>query len=248
MQTLKLTISYDGTHYVGWQRQKNGLSVQECLERALSKMTKEKVGVTGASRTDAGVHAVAQVVSFKCKKNIPPTAFLRGLIPLLPRDIVVTSVEEAPHGFNARKQAASKHYRYLLYQARVPSPLLLERAWFLWKPLNLTAMRKAAKVLVGHHDFACFMATGSSVKGTKRTIREIKIRFTQNDNVFLAVDVWGDGFLRHQVRNMVGTLVEVGEGKRKPDEMKAILHSRKRTQAGRCAPACGLYLMNVAYG
>lgn len=259
MRTFKLIIEYDGTNYVGWQQQLNGLSVQECLEKALATMTGEKVSVTGSGRTDAGVHAVGQVVSFRTRKKLPAMAFARGLQTLLPRDISVGHVEEVHEKFDARRDAQGKQYRYLISHADVPSALLAGRVWHLHQPLNVTAMRCAARHLVGCHDFSTFMASGSTVRHARRTIQRLTIStcsrkkmipFTDshvNHGRLIIIDVVGDGFLRNQVRNMVGTLVEVGEGKRTPQEMRELLRAKNRKKAGMCAPPQGLYLVKVAY-
>jgi tRNA pseudouridine38-40 synthase len=247
MRTLKLTLAYDGTNYVGWQRQENGVSIQEKIEEAFRPIAgRDGRGptVVGAGRTDAGVHALAQVASVTAEIALEPAAVLRALNVRLPPDIRVRAVEEARPGFHAQFHAAGKTYRYRIATSPVLSPF---DRWFVWhapEPRHVEAMRRAATLLVGEHDFASFQARGASVADTVRRLERVEIGETEGE---LTVDVAGDGFLRHMVRAMVGTLAEVGSGLREPASMTAILAARDRRAAGPTAPAAGLTLVSVRY-
>lgn len=257
MRTLKLTIEYDGSNYCGWQRQKNGKSIQETIEGAVRKMTREETKLIGASRTDAGVHALAQVAHFRTGTTIPRDGFVRGLNSILPHDIRIRDAEEAPENFHAINCAAGKTYRYVIHTDRVASALNHDRAWHVHEKLDMEAMRSASRHFIGTHDFRAFMASGSSVLSTVRTIREIRLTrrarpsgkssLMPSVSAGISIDITGDGFLRHMVRNIVGTLVEVGRGKIARDDVKSIIEEKKRKAAGVCAPPCGLYLMHVYY-
>jgi tRNA pseudouridine38-40 synthase len=245
MRTLKLTVAYDGTNYVGWQRQLNGVSVQQVLEEAFAPLT-DNVAPTigGASRTDAGVHALGQVASVIVDFDLTPVAVRRALNVRLPADIRVLDVEEARPGFHARHSATSKRYRYRIATRQVLSPF---DRWFVWhspEPRDVTAMRQAAQAFVGRHDFVSFQANGASVRHTTRTLRRFDVQETPGEIVF---DVEGDGFLRHMVRALVGTIADVGTGLRAPDSMPAVLDARDRQAAGPTAPASGLTLIAVEY-
>ncbi len=255
-RTIKLTISYDGANYVGWQRQPNGESVQGRIEDALAKMTGKRTAVTAAGRTDAGVHALAQVAHFVTSSKIPCHGFIAGLNSMLPDDIAILAAEDAASGFNARRDAKGKIYRYRLFVSRIRSPLLLGRCWQVRGPLDLAAMKKAAAVLVGEHDFASFRAAGCGSRHAKRRIMRIAFKVSaasksrcdaMHKGRIIDIEFHGDGFVRHMIRNIAGTLVDVGEGRKSPDDIAQILTARKREQAGRCAPACGLYLVEVLY-
>ncbi len=220
-------------------------------------MTGEGVKLVGASRTDAGVHALGQVAHVTTSASIPCDGVLRGLNSMLPRDIRIVSAEEAREGFHARKDARGKHYRYVLHEGRVASALLRSRAWHCREKLDLAAMKKAAAQCVGTHDFSAFKASGSSVKNSVRTIRNVHLvrgqALTFDMNVTcqgltpIFIDIEGDGFLRHMVRNIVGTLVAIGRGRVQADEMSRIIAGKKREAAGVCAPPHGLHLMQVYY-
>lgn len=244
MRTIKLILEYDGTDYVGWQVQKNGKAVQEVVRQAVRTMTGEENDVVGASRTDAGVHALGQVAHFTTRTNIPGDGFLRGLNSMIPLDIRVLDARDASKDFHAQKDAKGKIYRYLINTAPVSSALHHRREWHVPHKLDLGAMREVGEVFIGKHDFKAFQASGSSVKHAVRTIKEVEISALSNG---VAIEVMGDGFVRHMVRNMVGTMVEAGLGKRGPDDIKKLLEQGERTDAGICAPACGLYLVKVLY-
>ena len=213
MRTLKLTIAYDGTNYVGWQRQTNGLSIQQVIEDAVAPLVVDDVerrpGVAGASRTDAGVHAAAQVASVNLDVDLSTDSLLRALNVRLPLDVRVLQVEDAPLGFHARFHARGKSYRYRLVRSAVMSPFDRAFAWHVPDLSDVDAMRRAAAAFVGRHDFASFQARGSSTLDTVRTIERLDIH-ERGDEVVIEIE--GDGFLRHMVRAIVGTLVEVGIG------------------------------------
>lgn len=248
-RTLKLRVAYDGTNYVGFQRQDNGVSIQQRLEEAFAAFAggseDRPIVVEGAGRTDAGVHAIGQVASVRVPFDTAVDAIGRALNVRLPADIRVTAVEEAPAGFHARHGATAKHYRYAIVTAGLVSPF--ER-WFVWHaPGNwrIAAMREAAGHLVGRHDFASFQARGASVKDTVRTIHRLDVLETSGR---ITIEVEGNGFLRHMVRAMVGTLMEVGGGQRTPGSLVEVLAARNRQAAGATAPACGLTLVSISYG
>ncbi len=245
MRTLKLTVAYDGAAYVGWQRQLNGMSVQQALEEAFAPLNHGVAPtMAGASRTDAGAHAIGQVVSVNTDIDIPVTAVWRALNVRLPEDIRVMKVEEAAPGFHARFHSVSKSYQYRMSMAPVLSPFDRHYVWHAPEPKTLGLMQDAARVLVGRHDFASFQARGAFVRDTVRTIHRLQL--TQSGDE-IRVDCDGDGFLRHMVRAITGTLAEVGTGLRPVSAMEEILHARDRRAAGATAPACGLTLVSVNY-
>ena len=247
MRTLKLTIQYDGTTYVGWQRQPSGVSIQALLEDALVPIEGAPVTVHGAGRTDAGVHALAQVASIGLSTSIEPATLGRALNAVLPADVRVTDVEEAPEGFHARFSSTGKTYEYRIVNAPFVSPFLAKYAWHVPQPLDLDAMREAAAPLAGRHDFAAFQGTGSTVHSTERTIEALEWEPPGGYDRPLVMRVTGDGFLRHMVRNLAGTLVEVGCRRWQPGRVREILESRSRAAAGPTAPPHGLFLVRVRY-
>jgi tRNA pseudouridine38-40 synthase len=244
MRTLRLTVAYDGTAYVGWQRQANGTSIQQLVEEAFLPLAGSAPTVAGAGRTDAGVHAAGQVASVNVEIAYPVSAIQRALNFRLPADIRVLEVADARPGFHARSHARGKTYRYRIATAAVRSPFDRAFVWHAPEARDLDAMRDAAARLVGRHDFVSFQARGSAVTATTRTIERLEIHETPGE---VTVEVDGDGFLRHMVRAIVGTLVECGSGARRPASMDAILAARDRQAAGATAPACGLTLMSVRY-
>ncbi|MEQ8163235.1 MAG: tRNA pseudouridine(38-40) synthase TruA [Smithellaceae bacterium] len=245
MRTIKLTLEYDGTAYCGWQRQKNGVSIQQVLEEKIRLITREEVTVIGSGRTDAGVHALNQVAGFRSSTRLPAEILCRGINGLLPPDIVVKKLEEVPVEFHPQYSARGKTYVYKICNRRLRPALGRKYCWFIPHPLDLTAIKQAAGYLIGRYDFSCFCATGSSVKDRTRTVKSVSI--IKGDDGLLEITIEAQGFLRYMVRNIVGTLVEIGRGKRKPSEMKEIIDSRDRNIAGITAPACGLYLKEVKY-
>jgi tRNA pseudouridine38-40 synthase len=241
---IRLLIEYDGTTLHGWQRQLNGATVQQHLEEALAKLLTHAVQVTGASRTDAGVHARGQVASFRTERTIPLHGIRRGLNSMLPHSIAIREASEVGEAFHPRFSASGKHYRYTLLRARDRSPRWRDRAWHHPEHLDLAAMRAAAAAMIGAHDFAAFRAAGCSAKTTVRRLDRIEL--TEADDL-LIIDVHGNAFLRNMVRIIVGTLADVGTGRLEPGQVAEILASRDRTRAGITAPGHGLELVEVRY-
>ena len=246
MRTLKLTLAYDGTNYAGWQRQTNALSVQQVVEEAFAPLVGGVAPtIAGASRTDAGVHARAQVASVNTETDLSVTAVWRALNVRLPADVRVMNVEEATPGFHARFNAVAKSYRYRMSTARVLPPFDRFYVWHAPEPKNIDLMREGAAHFVGRHDFASLQARGAFVKDTVRTINRLEL-IQVGDEIQIECD--GDGFLRHMVRAIAGTLAEVGTGLRAPGDVADILRATDRRAAGATAPACGLTLEAVTYG
>lgn len=243
LRTLKLTIAYDGTRFVGWQRQAEGLSIQGLIEDALAAITGVAATVHGAGRTDAGVHAQGQVASVRVTSALEPQTLTRAINAHLPPDIRVLSVEDAAEGFHARFSARAKQYRYQIERSAVADPFRRAWTWHLPEPLDVEAMGAAARLLVGTHDFAAFQSAGAVVADTVRTITRSEL----SGGDLLVYEVSGTGFLRHMVRAIVGTLVEVGRGRRLPDSLADLLARGTRADAGPTAPAQGLFLVRVVY-
>lgn len=241
---IKLLVSYDGTAYHGFQRQANALTIQEVLEKRLARIFGHSLTVTGAGRTDAGVHAYGQVVHFLTTGSIPVAKIPLAAKSVLPADIVVLQAEIAAPEFHARKSAKSKIYVYRLYLHDLPSPFFRNYAWHVNRPLKIEVMHETAKLLVGTHDFSSFRAAGGEAVNPVRTILEASCRRREDMAEFM---FWGTGFLYHMVRNLVGTLVDVGSGKITAGDFDRILKSRDRKQAGMTAPPQGLYLQKVLY-
>lgn len=237
-------IGYDGTDFHGFQRQKGLRTVQEELERTLTILLGHTVSVKAAGRTDAGVHAEGQVVSFWTNCPIPTDRLPVALNSLLPPDIVAKGAEEVGPDFHPRFSAVSRVYRYLVDNRPVPSALLRRYSWHIPEPLDLEAMKIAAKFLVGVHDFASFHASGSDLGSTVREMKRIKI--TKRNGV-IAIAMEANAFLYHMARIIVRTLVDIGLGRRSPDEMNAVLAARDRGAAGKTAPPHGLCLVQVKY-
>lgn len=243
MCQIKLTIEYDGTGYVGWQLQPNGLSIQEVMEGALARLLGEEVRLHSSGRTDAGVHARGMIASFFSGKSLPLSAYTDGLNCLLPPDIAVVSAEEVPVDFNPRHQAKGKHYRYTIFNASRRSPLARASAWYLRDSLDIDRMRQGAALFIGEHDFAAFRTSGCAAKTTIRRIDSVEISVSGG---FIHIDVIGSGFMRNMVRIMAGTLVEIGKGKLPPEHVKRCL-TESGVKAGPTAPPHGLCLMEVYY-
>jgi tRNA pseudouridine38-40 synthase len=244
-RNLRLLLEYDGSRYHGWQRQKGDLSIQQVLEEALQRLTQEKVTLIGSGRTDAGVHALGQVASFRTGSNIPLKAFHEGLNSMLPYDIAVLEAREAPPEFHARKSALSKTYEYRLLIRSSRSPLYHHYGWWLSHQLDLAAMVAAAAALPGEHDFSAFRASGS---GNRNPVRRILAASWQTRaGGWLSFTITGNGFLRGMVRSLVGTMVEIGKGKAQPELLRELLKSGERRLAGPTAPSQGLYLVEVVY-
>ncbi|HPD00978.1 MAG TPA: tRNA pseudouridine(38-40) synthase TruA [Acetivibrio sp.] len=244
MRNIKLTIEYDGTNYHGWQTQNNARTVQDVIEKAIEGLTGEKVALIGSSRTDYGVHALGQVANFATNSTIPGDRFCYALNRILPEDIVIRESCEVGLDFHARFQAKGKKYRYIIYNSRFPSAILRNRAYHVSYNLDIDEMKKAALSFLGTHDFSTFKASGSSVKTSVRTITSVSLE--KNGDV-LEFEICGNGFLYNMVRIIVGTLVDVGMGRIKADDISDIINGKDRKKAGRTAPAHGLYLVEVYY-
>ncbi|MCD6080466.1 MAG: tRNA pseudouridine(38-40) synthase TruA [Candidatus Omnitrophica bacterium] len=245
MRNVKLLIQYDGTNFAGWQKQKNGLGVQEVIESALSKICNHKVRVISAGRTDAGVHARGQVANFlTSNRRLSLLEMKRGVNSLLPPEIRVTSVSEVSKDFHARFDARFKIYRYFIYSGGVVSPFRYRYVWhFPWE-LDYQIMKKECEYLIGRKDFRPFQARGSGVKGTVRRVIRAEIRREGNEIIF---EIQADGFLYKMVRLIVGTLVEIGREKLHPGWIKYTLEGKKGYKSGPCAPPQGLFLWKVIY-
>ncbi len=242
MARIKLTVSYDGTNYVGWQYQPNGMSVQQRLEQAIHQLTGEIHTVYSSGRTDSGVHARGMVCHLDPKREFPLGAWREGLNRFLPDDIAIRLAETVPDQFHARFSAQGKCYRYTILHDPVRSPLDCSTSWYVKHRLDLKIMEEAARCFVGKHDFASFRTSGCSA-GT--TIREIfSIKLTPVDNL-IHIDVSGGGFLRNMVRMMVGTLVQIGRGKRPPDTISMLLAGVDTIPPALTAPPQGLCLQEV---
>lgn len=246
-RNIKLVLEYDGSPYHGWQRQQGVLTIQEVLESRLEVMFGAPVSVRGSGRTDAGVHARAQVVNFYCRGrgSLGPEELLKGLNSLLPPDIVVLHAEEVDDSFHARFSATSKIYEYRILNRPLPSALDRRFSWHIRRPLDSMPMEECLSGLLGTHDFSAFMASGSSVKSTERCVYGAVLERPEPERLVFRFEA--NGFLRHMVRNLVGTLVEVGRGRRTVGEFMDVLASKDRRRAGMTAPAHGLYLMAVKY-
>lgn len=268
VRSLRMTLAYDGTNYCGWQIQPNGIALQTVVEQALKEFTGEPTKVVASGRTDAGVHAVGQVISFNTESTAPCHGFLHGLPIHLPDDIVVRAVEEATPGFNARFHARRKWYRYVIHNHPIRTPFL--RSFALWQRSRLDekAMHAAVQCLLGTHDFRCFESKWPNRSSSVRTIFHASVTRASGWNVwqasvpglvalasgsmsaeddFLCLDIEANGFLYNMVRAIVGTLIHVGRGRWSPEDMRRILETGDRTHAGETAPPQGLYLMRVSY-
>lgn len=241
---FKLTIEYDGTEYHGWQVQPNGRTIQAVLEDAVARLLGESTRVTAAGRTDAGVHASGQVVAFSVQRSMAPERLLGALNALTPRDISIRGVAVVADDFDPRRAARSRVYIYRIWNARWPSPFWNRYAWQVWQPLDIEAMRAAAAHLLGEHDFSSFQAAGCDAEHPIR--RVLRSEIERNDHLVTYV-IEATAFLRHMVRNIIGTLVEVGTASRPATDLVRLLAARDRTLAGPTAPARGLCLTQVKY-
>lgn len=257
VRTIALLLEYDGRNFCGWQVQPRQRSVQGVVQAALEQMTGESIALVGASRTDAGVHALGQVAHFQTRTTIPAVAFARGIGRHLPSDVAVRAAIEMSAPFHARHAAVRKTYRYLVYCAPVPSALLRGRLLQRCSEPRVAPMRAAARLLCGEHDFRAFCAANHRGRTSVRRLERCTVRRCTWERAFpmyapqvgrlIVFECVGTGFLKQMVRNIVGTLLEVGEGKRSPESIRAVLRSRDRRQAGATAPAMGLYLVSIEY-
>ena len=244
MKNIKLLLEYDGTNFAGWQWQPNRPTLQGALEEAIKKTSGEEIRVTASGRTDAGVHARGQVVSFLTGAGLEGASWRGALNHRLPREMRVLDAREAQDGFNARHSARGKLYEYKVINRPVPSALMVNRAWHVGTHLDMGAMQGAARLLMGEHDFTAFRAADCDAKNPVRTLWRLDI---ERDGETMTFSLGASAFLRHMSRNIVGTLVEVGRGRMPADGMEAILAARDRARAGPTAPPQGLYLINVLY-
>jgi tRNA pseudouridine38-40 synthase len=245
MRNIKLVIEYDGAEYYGWQRQNGHRSIQQTLEDKIKLITKEDVTVIGSGRTDTGVHAINQIAHFKMVSELSEANLLHALNCVLPNDIVIKQLEEVHPDFHARFDVKSKKYVYQIWNGRSNTAINRQYYWYIRKELELEGMRRAAQYLLGTHDFSAFCGTGSKVKDYTRTINDAQIESDDQGKVIITISA--DGFLRHMVRNIVGTLADVGKNKISSQQFKLILDSKDRKQAGMTAPAHGLFLAEVNY-
>jgi tRNA pseudouridine38-40 synthase len=245
MRNLKIVIEYDGAGFHGWQRQKGLVTVQRALEISIGKITGEKVTVIGSGRTDAGVHALNQVANFKTASLLGLRNLLAGINSLLPLDVVVKDIQEVDEFFHARFNVKSKVYMYQIFNAPFRSALRRNRAWHVYAPLNLMGMNEGLSYLKGMHDFSSFCGKNTGDSNCVRNIKESRIEKTSSELIRIYIEA--DGFLRYMVRTIVGTLIEIGMGKREPWEMIGILGAGERKHAGITAPPHGLFLMEVKY-
>ena len=244
MKRVKLTVAYDGTNYCGWQVQPNGITIQEVLNQCLSEFTGEKIETIGASRTDAGVHALGNVAVFDTEMRMPGDKFSFALNQRLPEDIRIQKSEEVDVNFHPRYIKSQKTYEYRILNRRFPIPTERFYSHFTYIPLDIEKMREAAEYLVGEHDFKSFCGTGAQVKTTVRTVKEIQIEKNEDR---ITIRITGEGFLYNMVRIIAGTLMDIGGGLYPPEKMQEILAAKDRKKAGPPAPARGLTLMEIQY-
>ncbi|HPP67112.1 MAG TPA: tRNA pseudouridine(38-40) synthase TruA [bacterium] len=249
ISTFKAIVTYDGLCFSGWQIQTGIKSVQLEIENVLKQIFGLAVGIKASGRTDASVHGLAQVFSFSVQTKMVPSQILPAMNALLDKSIRIKHISRVDQNFHPRFSAQKKIYRYLI--CNFPSPFLKDRAWYVTEKLNLYQMRKACSFIIGTHDFTSFQASGSQIKNTVRTIESIRIKkeyFCIDPDVdVIVIEICGNGFLYKMARNIVGTLVDVGKGKKMPVDVKDIIEARNRKAASATAPAYGLYLANVIY-
>ena len=244
-RNFKLVIEYDGTRYCGWQRQADRPTLQAEIERVLALLTRQEITLKGSGRTDAGVHALGQTANFHCETRLSPQDFLHALNSLLPEDIVIRECHEVPAAFHARYDVVAKTYHYYILNHPIPSVVERRFSWHIQRPLNRDAMNQSLLCLIGTHDFKAFEGAGSPRTHTLRTIYRAETLDKGNGRIGFVIT--GDGFLRYMVRNIVGTLVNIGMEKWLPSDMERILLSKDRNLAGATAPARGLFLVEVVY-
>ena len=242
MKRVMLTVAYDGTNYCGWQIQPNGITIEETLNRHLSRLLREPVRVSGASRTDAGVHALGNLCVFDTETRIPAEKICYAVNQSLPPDIVAQKSQEVPLDFHPRKWESVKTYEYTVYNQPLPNPVARLYSYFVYRPLDVERMRRAAAFLVGEHDFQSFCSAGSQVETTVRTVYSLEV---DQEGPRIRIRITGSGFLYNMVRIIAGTLLRVGSGFWEPEKAGEILAARDRAAAGPTAPARGLCLMEI---
>jgi tRNA pseudouridine38-40 synthase len=255
MRKIRLLLEYDGTDYHGWQAQPEKITVQGVLEDRISQLTGGPAKILGAGRTDAGVHALGQVAAFRTDSAHDPSTIKKALNATLPEDIRIIDVTEVHDSFNPKNDALGKSYFYIISKERKPPVFLRKYSWTVPQPLDVASMVRASRTLIGTHDFTSFMGAGSDIKNAVREvfsldmeeITELDFMTARLSGNFIRVRIEAIGFLRHMVRNIVGTLVEIGRGRMSPDGLKEILEARDRKLAGQTAPARGLFLERIVY-
>ena len=245
MRNIKLTIEYDGKEFNGWQKQPNKLNIQGTIEKVISDITKEEIELIGSGRTDAGVHALGQVANFKTNSNIPIDKFAIAINSRLKKSIVIKKAEEVPDRFHSRYNCKQKTYRYVINNSETGSAIYRNLEYNIKMPLDVNKMQEAANYFVGEHDFAGFKASGTSSKSSVRTIYKAEVFEMPNNRIY--IELTGNGFLYNMVRIIAGTLVDVGIGKIKPEDIKKIIESKDRSLAGKTLQPNGLYLVSVKY-
>ncbi len=244
MKRIKITVSYDGTNYHGWQVQNNGITIESELNRALSDLFRTEITVTGASRTDSGVHALGNVAVFDVETRMPAEKIAYALNARLPEDIVVQKSEEVEEDFHPRHCDCEKTYEYRILNRKMPLPSVRLNSFFICCDLNIELMKEASEYFIGYHDFKSFCAAGSQVQDTHRTIYSLDV---DKHKDMITIRVRGNGFLYNMVRIIAGTLIEVGKGKIKPKDIENIINGTDRKLAGPTAPAKGLTLVEIRY-
>jgi len=245
MQRYQIKVEYDGTNFVGWQYQKNGLSIQEILQKAIFQFSNEEVSITGAGRTDAGVHAIGQVAHFDLKKKFKKKNFILGVNQYIGKNpVTILNIKKTNDKFHSRFDAKERTYQYVIINRQSPLALQKNKAWHIRKKLDLKAMKKAAKLLLGTHDFSTFRASSCGAKSPVRTLNKVSIK---KDKEKIILKFTSKSFLQQQVRSMVGCIKYLGEGKWTFDEFKNAFKSKKRSNCAPPAPSCGLYLTKISY-
>ena len=245
MQRYQIKVEYDGTNFVGWQYQKNGLSIQEILQKAIFQFSREKVTVTGAGRTDAGVHAISQIAHFDLKKKIKKKNFILGVNQYIGNNpVTVLDIKKIHNKFHSRFDAKKRTYQYVIINRQSPLALQKNKAWHIRKKLDLKAMKKGAKLLLGTHDFSTFRASSCAAKSPIKTLEKISIKKNKERIIIKFIS---KSFLQQQVRSMVGCMKYLAEGKWKFDKFNDAFLSKKRSNCAPPAPSCGLYLTNISY-
>lgn len=244
IRNIRLVLAYDGTPFLGWQVQPQGPTVQSVLQEALARITGHQTTVKGSGRTDAGVHALGQVANFHTTSRMAPPAFVAALNSMLPPEIAALAADEVDSSFDAQFSSVEKTYRYRIFNSSTKSPFEHGISWRIPREINVESMRDSATQLIGERDFSSFRAVGCVASSPIRMMRSIII---SRDGAIITIELTADGFLRHMVRNIVGTLVGVGRGRFSTDDFAAIVQARDRTRAGIAAPPHGLYLLRVVY-